>query len=120
MLITRKTFVLIMLITSSLVGQAQNQEDYESLGASLDKETPILMKTKNVPGMALVIFDKGEIVYQKGIGYANLATKRLITEETGFNIGSISKLFTAWGVMKLVQDDKVDLDAPVEQYISRW
>ncbi len=109
-----------MLVAFSFVGKAQNQEDYESLRASLDKEVPTLMKTKNVPGMAMVVFDKGEIIYKKGIGYASLSAKLPVTEETGFNIGSISKLFTAWGVMKLVQDGKVDLDTPVEQYISRW
>ena len=112
-------FLLILLLISHLaIGQDKN--DYKELVQALDKEVPERMKEKNDPGMAMVIFDKGEIIYNKGLGYADVKAKRPVTDETGFNIGSISKLFTAWGVMKLVQDGKVDLDAPVEQYIKRW
>lgn len=120
MSITRKIFAVALLMTLSTLIRAQNQQDYQALRTSLKKDVPALMKTKNVPGMAMVVFDKGEIIYKKGIGYANVASKTRITDETGFNIGSISKLFTAWGVMKLVQDGEVDLDTPVEEYITRW
>ena len=37
-----------------------------------------------------------------------------------FNIGSISKVATGWGVMQLVQDGKVDLDKPINNYLKRW
>lgn len=117
---TRKAYVIAILMAMTSIGIAQTKEDYKILKTALNKDVPALMKTKNVPGMAMVVFDRGEIVYKKGIGYANVAAKRPITEETGFNIGSISKLFTAWGVMKLVQDGKIDLDSPVEEYITRW
>lgn len=120
MLIRRKIPAIALLMALTVFVKAQNQEDYKALEVSLDKDVPALMKTKNVPGMAMVVFDKGEVIYEKGIGYANVSAKRSITKETGFNIGSISKLFTAWGVMKLVEDEKVDLDTPVEEYMSRW
>ena len=100
--------------------KAQTKDDHQTLRNVLKKDVPVLMKAKNVPGMALVVFDKGEIIYKKGIGYAKVAGRQRVTDETGFNIGSISKMFTAWGVMKLVQEGKVDLDAPVEKYITRW
>ena len=43
-----------------------------------------------------------------------------MTTQTGFNIDSISKTIAAWGVMKLVEEGKIDLDAPAENYITRW
>ncbi|OEK01114.1 hypothetical protein BFP97_06150 [Roseivirga sp. 4D4] len=120
MSITRKIYVVTLILITTVLGHAQSQDDYKALKALLEKEVPPLMEQKNVPGMAIAIFDKGEVVYQKGLGLANVSSKRPVTMETGFNIGSISKLYTAWGVMRLVQDGKIDLETPVEEYISRW
>ncbi|MEL6538448.1 MAG: serine hydrolase domain-containing protein, partial [Bacteroidota bacterium] len=72
------------------------------------------------PGMALAFFEKGELVYSQGLGMADVASGKPVTLQTGFNIGSISKLFTAWGVMKLVEKGRIDLDAPISQYVSQW
>lgn len=120
MSITQKIYAIALLMAINVMVKAQNQQDYQTLRTTLKKDVPALMKTKNVPGMAMVVFDKGEIIYKKGIGFANVRAKKRITDETGFNIGSISKLFTAWGVMKLVQDGEIGLDTPVEEYITRW
>ena len=43
-----------------------------------------------------------------------------VTPDTVFQVGSISKPVTAWGVMRLVQQGKLDLDAPVDRYLTRW
>ena len=43
-----------------------------------------------------------------------------VTPQTGFNIASISKTVAAWGVMKLVEQGKLELDTPVEKYLKRW
>ena len=40
--------------------------------------------------------------------------------DSRFQMASVSKWFTAWGVMTLVEDGRVDLDAPVSTYIGRW
>ncbi len=100
--------------------RAQNQTDWERLTSALDKDVPQRMQDKHVPGMALAIFDQGEVIYSKGLGLADIEKQLPVTKETGFNIGSISKMFTAWGVMKLVETGKVELDTPVENYLTRW
>ena len=43
-----------------------------------------------------------------------------MTPTTGFNVGSISKTIAAWGVMTLVEQGRIDLDAPVATYLTRW
>ncbi|MFT5927322.1 MAG: CubicO group peptidase (beta-lactamase class C family) [Candidatus Azotimanducaceae bacterium] len=43
-----------------------------------------------------------------------------LNQETLFPVASMSKWFTAYGVMALVESAKIDLDAPVENYLSRW
>jgi len=76
-----------------------------------------LMSTHNVPGTALALIRDGAIVLEKGYGFRDLATHAPVTTATLFNIGSISKSFTALGVAQLVDQHLVDLDAPVIGYI---
>lgn len=45
---------------------------------------------------------------------------RPVDEHTLFQVASLSKWLTAWGVMALVEDGRVDLDAPVSRYLTRW
>ncbi len=86
----------------------------------LDQKIPQLLNDFSVPGTAIAIIENGEIILQKGYGYSNVDKNTKVTTTTGFNIGSISKTIAAWGVIKLVQDGKIDLDAPAEKYLTRW
>ena len=76
-----------------------------------------LMSTHNVPGAALALIKDGSIVLEKGYGFRNLAAHDPVTTATLFNIGSISKSFTALGVAQLVDQHQLDLDAQVIRYI---
>lgn len=76
-----------------------------------------LMSTDNVPGAALALIKDGNIVLEKGYGFRNLATHAPVTTATLFNIGSISKSFTALGIAQLADQQRVELDAPVIRYI---
>src|SRR5215470_18508364 len=57
------------------------------------------------------------VVLEKGYGFRDLAAHAPVTTATLFNIGSISKSFTALGVAQLVDQHQVGLDAPVIRYI---
>ena len=76
-----------------------------------------LMTKYNVPGAALALIKDSRIVLEKGYGFRDLAAQAPVTTATLFNIGSISKSFTALGVAQLVDQHQVDLDAPVIRYI---
>lgn len=88
--------------------------------SELDQRLPQLLDDFLVPGAAMAIIENGEIVLQKGYGYADVEKEVKVDIKTGFNIGSISKTVAAWGIMKLVQEGKIDLDAPAEKYLTRW
>lgn len=45
---------------------------------------------------------------------------RPVDERTQFQVASLSKWLTAWGVMALVEDGRIELDAPVSRYLTRW
>lgn len=86
----------------------------------LDQQIPQWLEEFTVPGAALALIENGQIHFVKGYGYADVEQKIPVDVHTGFNIGSISKTVAAWGVMKLVEEGKISLDAPVEKYLSRW
>jgi CubicO group peptidase (beta-lactamase class C family) len=70
----------------------------------------------DIPGLALGIVQDGQIVHLQGFGEAD-STGRAVTPQTPFNLGSVTKSFTALAVMQLVEAGKIDLDAPVQQYL---
>ena len=76
-----------------------------------------LMSTYNVSGAALALIKDGGIVLEKGYGYRDRETGAPVTTATLFNIGSISKSFTALGIAQLVDQHQVDLDTPVIKYV---
>jgi CubicO group peptidase (beta-lactamase class C family) len=76
-----------------------------------------LMSADNVPGAALALIKDGRIVLEKGYGFRDLANRAPVTKETLFNIGSISKSFTALGIAQLVDRNQVTLDTPIIKYI---
>ena len=85
-----------------------------------DENIPAALKENKVPGLAIAVIKNGEVIIKKGYGFSDLERKKEVQTKTGFNIGSISKMFTAWGIMTLVEDGKINLDDPVSNYITRW
>jgi CubicO group peptidase (beta-lactamase class C family) len=86
----------------------------------LDSLVPKLLEKFNLPGIAICFISKFEISSIETYGFVNIEKKEPINEDTVFQICSISKPVTAWGVMKLVERKLLDLDDPVEQYLTRW
>ncbi|MGK0427901.1 MAG: CubicO group peptidase (beta-lactamase class C family) [Ulvibacter sp.] len=113
------TLILTILISSTLLAQ-NDSKNTEQFVSELDQKMPELLNDFIVPGAAIAIIENGEVILQKGYGYSDINKGIKVTKTTGFNIGSISKTIAAWGVMKLVQEGKIDLDAPAEQYLTRW
>jgi CubicO group peptidase (beta-lactamase class C family) len=86
----------------------------------LDQFVPSSLEKHNVPGAAVSLVLNGEVVWSAGYGMADRALHIPVTADTVFQVASISKAVTSWGVMRLVETGVLDLDAPVEQYLSRW
>ncbi|SKC66697.1 serine hydrolase [Ohtaekwangia koreensis] len=75
------------------------------------------LQGKESPGIAILVAKNGEIVYKKGFGYANLKSKTLVSPETKFRIGSITKQFTASAILKLQEDGKLKVTDKLSKYI---
>ncbi|HYI24751.1 MAG TPA: serine hydrolase domain-containing protein [Thermomicrobiales bacterium] len=93
-------------------GWPRDRPDYTSLAAAVQGEA----SRWNVPGIAVGILNDGAIE-TTSTGFANLATRIPMTDDTISQIGSISKVFTATLAMILVEDGTLDLDTPVVAYL---
>jgi CubicO group peptidase (beta-lactamase class C family) len=69
----------------------------------------------------LMLLRGGEVVAEHGFGFADAATRAPVRlDETLFQIASVSKAVTAWGVMALVEQGRIGLDEPVLPHLVRW
>lgn len=75
-----------------------------------------LMDKHKVPGMSIGVLCDG-VEYTAGFGVTNIDHPLPVTSETLFQIGSTSKTFTGIAVMRLVEQGKIDLDAPIKTYL---
>jgi CubicO group peptidase (beta-lactamase class C family) len=73
-----------------------------------------------VPGYAVAVAVNGAIVWSEGFGFADLAAKVPVTTTTRFRVGSVSKPLTAVGLALLVEQGRLDLDAPVQKYLPEF
>ncbi len=78
------------------------------------------MVSERLPAIQIALVDKGEIVYQEAFGLADKDAVREASNDTIFQVASISKSVTAWGLMNMAQGGLVDLDKPVQDYVKRW
>lgn len=76
-----------------------------------------LIKAKKIPGFSIAVARGGTIVWSEGFGLANVEQGVLVTPLTRFRLGSVSKVLTAAGIARLVEDGKLDLDTPVQRYV---
>jgi hypothetical protein len=81
---------------------------------------PTLLAKYRVPGAVVSCITNGEVVWTKAFGLANLKTRAPMRLDMVFNHGSNGKFLTAWGIMRLVEQGKVELDASANRYLKRW
>lgn len=71
-------------------------------------------EAQGIPGLSMAVGVAGEIVWSEGFGFADRASRRAVTTETLFRIGSVSKSVTAAGLVRPVEQGRLDLDAPIQ------
>ncbi|MEL7124458.1 MAG: serine hydrolase domain-containing protein, partial [Bacteroidota bacterium] len=70
-----------------------------------------------IPGFAVSIFTSDQVLFQKGYGYSNIKDKKPYTIESIQNIGSVSKTLIGISLMKAVEEGKLSLDDPINDYL---
>jgi D-alanyl-D-alanine-carboxypeptidase/D-alanyl-D-alanine-endopeptidase len=88
-----------------------------ALAPQLDELHRSRLAEVGATGAAVAILLEGEVVYLRGFGVRDLASKTPVDAETLFRVGSVSKTITALAVMRLRDQGKVVLDAPAATYL---
>lgn len=95
--------------------------DSSAVRSRLETLLPPLLETLiadfALPGVAVAVVANGALVYAQGFGVRNLTTREPVLPQTLFHLASVSKPFVATAIMQLVEQGKVDLAAPVVQYL---
>jgi CubicO group peptidase (beta-lactamase class C family) len=82
---------------------------------AVDEYLQAQVRANRIPGLAVAIVQGDRIIFSKGYGQA--APGKPVTPQTQFYIGSVAKSFTALAILQLVEQGRLELDAPVRQYL---
>lgn len=105
------SFMVLFCNLSNVVAQNKASE--------LDK----LMKQANASGVfngSILVAENGKVIYRKAFGYANKETKQLLKPEFCFDLASVSKQFTAMGIMILKERNKLSYDEKITKYFPEF
>jgi CubicO group peptidase (beta-lactamase class C family) len=85
----------------------------------LEKDVPDLMKKDGVPGLSMAVIRGGKTAWVHGFGIKEATNGQPVTGNTVFEAASLSKPVFAYGVLKLVELGKLDLDVPLTTYLPK-
>lgn len=88
----------------------------EAIRSLITKE----MAEQNIPGLSVAVGVDGEVAWTQGFGLADLENVVPASEETVYRLASISKPITAVAALRLVEQGKLDLDAPIRTYVPEF
>lgn len=78
------------------------------------------MKHHNILGVSIAVINNFKVEWVKAYGWADTAHKIKMTPQTMLSAGSISKMVMAAGALKMVEQGKLDLDKPINNYLTSW
>ena len=97
--------------------QTRNTQEFESLVDETRQLIQSRMEQYQIPGVATAVFTQDRTLWLECFGVEDLAERRAITPETVFSIQSVSKAVTATALMMAVDDDRVQIDIPITNYL---
>ena len=109
--------LLVIIIIAATIPCYSQSNPFQKKFVQIDRYIDSLMKDWHIPGLALGIVYKDQLIYAKGYGYRDLENKLPVDSLTIFPIASNTKLFTATAACMLEEEGKLDLDKPARNYL---
>ncbi len=107
------------VVAATAAPAAAHVLDAQDVNAFLDGYMPYAVHSGDIAGAVVVVVKDGQVVTERGYGYADVASHKLVDPKTTlFRPGSISKLFMWTAVMQLNEEGKLDLDADINRYLD--
>jgi len=101
---------LLLLVLPSLTCAASQTE--------INRQVDSYFTRSKTVGGALVVFQDGEIVYQRYYGYQDTSNYAPVTQDTYFRVASVTKMVSAVGILQLMEQGLVDLDEDIGTYFG--
>jgi len=80
-----------------------------------------LIKQQDIPGLALAVVEKRQVLYSKGFGIQSLTNaSNRVTPRSLFQMASVTKPFVATGVLQIIEEGKIEFDSPVFKYLPHF
>ncbi len=111
-LVVWTTFIAYGVINGFLLKSITSKENPKDF----KKASKDIIAGEFVGNLAMTLIEDGKVADQ----YFYASDDEVIDETTVFQVASVSKWVTAWGVLNLVEQGKLDLDRPVDKYLTRW
>jgi CubicO group peptidase (beta-lactamase class C family) len=105
---------IVLLLTSAARAQQKNDLTHPKTIEELQKAMKDVLDREHVPGAGVALIANGDLLWCGGIGLADVASKRGVTCDTEFRVGSISKTFVALALLKLQEEGKINLYARLQ------
>ena len=122
-----KPFAGILISSLILSGWASSypktgipEEPYKRTRESVVSLIREEMRQFNIQGLSIALVDDQKIVWTQGFGYADVNNRVLAKPETIYPAGSIAKLFTITAALKLAEQNHLDLDKPLQDYLPEF
>jgi CubicO group peptidase (beta-lactamase class C family) len=116
--VTRRTAAFLLAIAAvaapRLHGQAPSSDAFANADAAVRAE----MEKAGIPGASVAVVVADRVVWARGFGVANVETGAAVTPDTLFQIGSITKTFTAAAIVSAASSGALTLDRSVATYVS--
>ncbi len=96
----------------------RHHEPLSTVIADLDAFIPEGMARSGVPGLSIALVWDGQVAWEGGYGVMDTLTRAPVTPETIFEAASLGKVVAAYLALRLVQEQRLDLDQPLDGYLS--
>jgi len=113
-------FLLYMTLLPAVESSNDSICDYSSLIQKYQLEIMKKMRKQKVQGISIALVDFDRVVWEEGFGYADKENNIKATPATKYIIGSVTKLFTALGVMQLQELNKLDINDPLQKHLPQF
>lgn len=114
----RHAFLAIFMMTMFSAAAAAPAPSAPTPQAAVDRYIAAQMQRLRIPGMAVAVVRGQRIVLLRHYGIASMEFGIPVTDKTVFSVNSVTKAFTGVAAMRLVQQRRLDLAAPVGSYLS--
>jgi CubicO group peptidase (beta-lactamase class C family) len=111
-----RTVILCLVYSAMFLATSAQSFHEKEIGKQIDSLVALQLKD-GTPGGVVGVILKGEIVYQQNYGLMNLEQKMPVDEQTLFDIASVAKQFTAFAVLLLENEGKLQLDEDIRTYL---